>query len=149
MKKAGSLLLGVIVISMAICLSNQQKYEAKWELIDNRPIPQWFSDSKFGIFIHWGVYSVPAWGPLPADGADVYGCYAEWYWARLINKTDPVHQLFIDFHERNYGKDFSYPDFVHQFTAEMFCPDDWAKLFYDSGAKYVVLTSKHHEGFSL
>ena len=149
MKKVGLLLLSVIIISMAVNFSAKKKYEKKWEAIDNRPIPQWFSDSKFGIFIHWGIYSVPAWGPLPADGADVYGCYAEWYWARLINKTDPVHQLFIDFHEKNYGADFPYTEFVHQFTAEKFSPNDWAKLLYDSGAKYVVLTSKHHEGFTL
>ena len=58
----------------------QQKYEANWSSIDSRPIPQWFTNAKFGIFIHWGLYSVPAWGPLPSDGAGIYDCYAEWYW---------------------------------------------------------------------
>jgi alpha-L-fucosidase len=146
MRQATLFLLATI---LAVNLSAQQKYRANWESIDSRPIPQWFTDAKFGIFVHWGLYSVPAWGPLPADGANVYDCYAEWYWSQLSNENSPVHQLFVDFHEKHFGKNFAYQDFVHQFTCEMFRPDDWAKLFRESGAKYVVLTSKHHEGFAL
>ena len=146
MKHTGLFFLWIIFV---VNLSAQQKYQANWESINSRPIPQWFTNAKFGIFVHWGVYSVPSWGPLPADGAGVYDCYAEWYWSQLTNKKSPVHQLFVDFHDKHYGKNFAYPDFVNQFTAEMFRPDDWAKLFRDAGAKYVVLTSKHHEGFPL
>jgi alpha-L-fucosidase len=130
-------------------LPAQKKYEATWESIDSRPIPGWFTDAKFGIFIHWGLYSVPAWGPLPSDGASVYDCYAEWYWKRLADKGNKVNQLFADFHRRHYGEQFAYQDFVNQFTCELFKPADWAKLFREAGANYVVLTSKHHEGFAL
>ncbi len=127
----------------------QQKYEATWSSIDSRPIPQWFTDAKFGIFIHWGLYSVPAWGPLPSDGANIYDCYAEWYWAKLMDKNSSVNPLFTEFHRKNYGDNFAYQDFVKDFKCEMFKPDDWAKLFREAGARYVVLTSKHHEGFAL
>lgn len=127
----------------------QEKYEATWASIDKRPIPEWFSKAKFGIFIHWGLYSVPAWGPLPSDGADIYDCYAEWYWSKLLNKGSKVNPLFTAFHQKHYGDDFKYQDFVKDFKCEMFKPEEWAKLFNEAGARYVVLTSKHHEGFTL
>jgi alpha-L-fucosidase len=130
-------------------LPAQKKYEAVWESIDSRPVPGWFTNAKFGIFIHWGLYSVPAWGPLPADGASIYDCYAEWYWMRLLDKDNQVNPLFVDFHRRHYGEQFAYQDFVSRFTCELFKPADWAKLFREAGAKYIVLTSKHHEGFTL
>ncbi|HEY0740864.1 MAG TPA: alpha-L-fucosidase [Chryseosolibacter sp.] len=126
-----------------------QHYEANWSSIDSRPVPQWFTDAKFGIFIHWGVFSVPAWGPLPSDGASIYQCYAEWYWWRLNNPEDKAHSFFRNYHHKVYGADFRYQDFVKDFRAEMFDPGEWAKVFKSSGARYVVLTSKHHEGFTL
>ena len=130
-------------------MAAQQKYTADWASIDSRPIPKWFTDAKFGIFIHWGVYSVPSWGPLPSDGAGVYDCYAEWYWWKLMDKTNKVNPLFTAFHNKNYGENFKYQDFVKDFRCEMFEPAEWAKLFREAGARYVVLTSKHHEGFAL
>lgn len=126
-----------------------QRYEANWASIDSRPIPQWFTDAKFGIFIHWGLFSVPAWGPVQSDGASIYQCYAEWYWWRLKNPTDKAHQYFKSYHDKVYGSDFQYQDFVKDFRAEMFDPQEWAKILKGSGARYVVLTSKHHEGFTL
>ena len=137
------------IFAMNMLSINAQKYEANWLSIDNRPIPQWFTDAKFGIFIHWGLYSVPAWGPLPSDGAGVYDCYAEWYWSKLTSPNNPVNPLFTAFHNKNYGEDFKYQDFVKNFKCEMFKPADWAELFREAGARYVVLTSKHHEGFAL
>lgn len=100
------------------------------------------------FFIHWGLYSVPSWGP---DGSDVnvYDKYAEWYWNKLLNTGSRVNRYFREFHEKTYGKDFRYQDFVPFFKAELFDPDQWADLFRESGAGYVVLTSKHHEGFTL
>jgi len=124
----------------------QGRYTADWTSIDSRPVPEWYTDAKFGIFIHWGVYSVPAWGPLPKDGAKgIYECYSEHYWNRLINK----HPLFVKHHNEFYGENVKYQDFAPDFKCEMFEPDDWAKLFKDAGAKYVVLVSKHHDGYAL
>ena len=138
-------LAGMLVFNIAA----QQKYTSDWASIDSRPIPQWYTDAKFGIFIHWGLYSVPAWGPLPSDGAGIYDCYAEWYWWKLMDKNNKVNPLFTAFHNKNYGENFKYQDFVKDFTCEMFDPVGWAKLFREAGARYVVLTSKHHEGFAL
>jgi len=94
--------------TVIIPLSAQQRYTADWASIDSRPVPEWFTDAKFGIFICWGLYSVPSWGPLPSDGAGVYDCYAEWYWWRLMDKGSPVNHLFADFHNKNYGENFKY-----------------------------------------
>ncbi|MBC8233085.1 alpha-L-fucosidase [bacterium] len=112
-------------------------YEPNWESIDSRPIPKWYDEAKFGIFIHWGVYSVPAWAPK--------GTYAEWYWASMANKEGPTWK----FHVQNYGEKFKYQDFAPMFKAEMFDPDEWAECFKQSGARYIALTSKHHDGFCL
>ncbi len=112
-------------------------YEANWKSLDARPIPGWFDDAKFGIFIHWGLYSVPAWGPK--------GSYSEWYWDAMQNTNGATWK----FHLKNYGPNFKYQDFAPQFRAELFEPDQWADIFSRSGARYVVLTSKHHEGFCL
>ena len=123
-----------------------QNYKPTWESIDNRPVPEWFSDAKFGIFIHWGLFSVPSWGPTDAN---VYDKYAEWYWYKLMDTNSKVNKNFVEFHNTTYGESMKYQDFVKDFTCEMFEPNDWAKVFKASGAKYVVLTSKHHEGFTL
>ena len=119
----------------SICLS-AQTYQPNWESLDNRPVPQWFKDAKFGIFIHWGVYAVPGWSSK--------GNYAEWYQNGL--QTNDTARM--RFHKAKFG-DRSYYDLANDFKAELFNPDDWAKLFEKSGAKYIVLTSKHHDGFTL
>jgi alpha-L-fucosidase len=113
-----------------------QVYEANWESLDKRPVPQWYKDAKFGIFIHWGVYSVP--------GFRKKGEYAEWY----QNGLNTGDSSTIAYHKKKYG-DLSYYDLVGQFKAELFNPDEWASLIEKSGARYVVLTSKHHDGFAL
>lgn len=112
------------------------RYKPVWESLDKRPVPEWFVDAKFGIFIHWGVYSVPGWAPK--------GRYAEWYWYDMYNLPETKN-----FHRRTYGKNFQYQEFAPLFRAELFEPERWAELFFLSGAKYVVLTSKHHDGFCL
>lgn len=139
-----------ILILFAVLISASlfaQKYQNNWESINSRPVPGWFEDVKFGIFIHWGVYSVPSWAPANAD-IGVYAKYAEWYWKR-INGTEAADKLFRAYHNKMYGEDFLYQDFAPEFKAEHFDPENWAGIFKRAGAKYVVLTSKHHEGFTL
>ena len=126
-----------------------QTYQANWESLDRRSTPAWFSDAKFGIFIHWGVYSVPAYAPvIPGKLA-----YAEWYWHAMTEGQKPLAGALEagtwEMHKKLYGADYPYADFAAQFRAELFEPSHWADVFQRSGAKYVVLTSKHHEGFAL
>lgn len=124
----------------------QTIYTPDWESIDKRPIPSWFQDAKFGIFIHWGLYSVPAWSPK--------GTYAEWYQYWLENKTLFGNGNFkgdeiYNYHQKTYGKDFTYVDFAALFKAQDYNATEWVNLFVESGAKYAVLTTKHHDGFAL
>ncbi len=74
------IILFILLIHTGIAVNAQ--FEATWESIDSRPIPAWFEDAKFGIFIHWGLYSVPSYSPTVRDGVGVYQRYAEWYWRR-------------------------------------------------------------------
>jgi alpha-L-fucosidase len=130
---------------------NAQSYSAiSWEALDRRPIPDWFRDAKFGIFIHWGVYSVPAWAPVDADNNLRY---AEWYWHSLTTgKSLPEGApdgATWRFHQRVFGANFAYEDFAPLFRAELFDSEQWAETLLAAGARYVVLTSKHHDGFAL
>ena len=140
----------LIVVFLLLGSLSAQKYEPTWDSLDQRPTPEWFRDAKFGIFIHWGTYSVPAYAPvLPGKLA-----YAEWYWNAMTHgKDDPqaddLQKGTWAFHQKVYGAEFPYQNFAPQFRAELFDPDHWADVFARSGAKYVVLTSKHHEGFAL
>ena len=139
----------LLLFCTGFLLANAQtNYSANWESIDSRPVPKWFTDAKFGIFIHWGLYSVPSWAPVDPQ-LSVGAKYAEWYWWRINGDKTAVGDAFRKFHLANYGDKFKYQDFAGQFKAELFKPEQWADLFAASGAKYVVLTSKHHEGFTL
>lgn len=132
----------LIVALFTFCAASAQTFQPNWASLNTRKMPEWFQQDKFGIFIHWGVYAVPAYAPVIPNSGD---SYAEWYWYRLQEKN----KNFTAFHNKMYGADFLYPQFEKQFKAEMFNPDQWADVFKKSGAKYVVLTSKHHEGYCL
>src|SRR6476469_2448251 len=113
-------------------------YQATDASLGGHESPYWFDDAKFGIFVHWGVYSVPAWSP-PGEQ------YAEWYWRWMKDPDNAVHA----YHARTYGESFAYDDFIPMFTAAKFDPAAWVRLFQAAGAKYYVLTAKHHEVFAL
>ncbi len=133
-------------------------YAPTWESVSSHPLPDWYDDAKLGIFLHWGLYSVPGWAPQVADiqqllkekgPADMLrdNPYAEWY----LN-TSRIEGSPTWYHHREiYGPDAAYDDFVAAFdegtaTADM---DAIAATCRDAGAGYVVLTTKHHEGFCL
>ena len=113
--------------------------EASWESLDEHATPQWFRDAKFGIFIHWGVYSVPA----ICDTST----YSEWYQHWL--DTNSHGGLVKKFHDKWYGEDFAYREFAEQFRCELWDPAEWARIFKRAGADYIVITSKHHDGFCM
>jgi alpha-L-fucosidase len=144
MKKPALLALAVLP---AVCAVAQNRVEPKWESIDKRPTPAWFEDAKLGIFIHWGVYSVPSFAPRTE--VSTYARYSEWYWKRLATPDMEGHRQFREFHDRVYGPGVKYQDFAPQWKAEMYDPVQWADTFERAGARYVVLTSKHHDGFCL
>ncbi len=136
----------LLLLSLFPFSSKPQIYTPDWVSLDKRPSPAWFKDAKFGIFIHWGLYSVPSWSPK--------GTYEEWYKYWLDNKKlfgngDFKGTEVYDYHSKTYGKDFEYANFAQMFKAQDYDPEAWAKLFLEAGAKYVVLTTKHHEGFAL
>jgi len=115
---------------------NEPKYLPTWESLSrHEQAPDWFKDSKFGIYFHWGVYSVPAFE-------------TEWYPYHLYRDERPE---FAKYHEENYGslKEFGYHDFIPMFKAEKFDPEDWAELFEKSGAKFAGPVAQHHDGFAM
>jgi alpha-L-fucosidase len=127
---------------LALAYPQSRRYQGTWDSIDSRPSPGWYTDAKFGIFIHWGVYAVPSYAPLHSKGETMY---AEWYWNSLNQSGSSTRK----FHDRVYGPNFQYFDFAPLFKAEFYDPGHWADVFQRAGAKYVALTSKHHEGFTL
>lgn len=109
-------------------------YRADWNSLSAYRVPEWYKDAKFGIFIHWGVYSVPAFGN-------------EWYSRNMYIQGSPE----FEHHRKTYGdqKDFGYKDFIPLFKAERFEPKEWAELFKKAGARYVVPVAEHHDGFQM
>jgi alpha-L-fucosidase len=127
----------VLLFFLSICISAQSQVSPNWESINERGYPQWFNDAKLGIFIHWGVYSVPSYATKEG--------YAEWFY-RGLSSGDTSR---INFQKKVYGENFTYADYARLFKAELFKADEWADLFKKSGAKYVLLVSKHHDGYCL
>ncbi|XP_033755187.1 alpha-L-fucosidase-like [Pecten maximus] len=124
--------VGLVCILFAVTASVAVKYEPNWASLDSRPLPPWFDEAKVGIFLHWGVFSVPAYK-------------SAWFWYYWHNRE----KSYVEFMEDNYPPSFTYADFAPDFHASLYDPDYWADIFEDSGAKYVVLVTKHHEGFTM
>jgi len=127
-------------------------YDATIQSLDQHPVPQWFDDAKLGIFIHWGLYSVPGWAPLTkVDFTNPNflktNPYAEWYYNSVRIDGSPTQT----YDREHYGPNHDYYAFAETFDSESrkWDPDVWARVFKDAGAKYVVLTTKHHEGYTL
>jgi alpha-L-fucosidase len=109
-------------------------FQPDWQSLSTYEVPEWYRDAKFGIFIHWGVYSVPAFG-------------SEWYPREMYIEGSEINKH----HLATYGPltSFGYKDFIPMFKAEKFDPQAWAKLFKESGARYVVPVFEHHDGFAM
>lgn len=125
-------LLLVVVVETVVLLVKCEKYqvitadepvyEPNWDSLDSRPLPSWFDSAKIGIFLHWGVYSVPTTG-------------TEWFWYYF---REQHQQQYIEYMSKNFKPGFTYQEFAPQFTAEHFDANEWAKLFEQSGAKYAL-----------
>ena len=134
-------LVPVLLLAMNSPFTTPAAAEDPWKSIDDRANPAWWGEAKFGLFIHWGPYAVPAFS-APGE-------YAEWYWRALKDPQRDDHEAVKAFHAATYGSDFDYQDFAPRFAAELFDAEAWARTFPRSGAGYIVITSKHHDGFAL
>ena len=143
--------------------ASPRRYQSNWASLTQHATPKWFEDAKLGIFIHYGLYSVPAWAPTAKltergeidwskfrpDLSDWFANdpYAEWYMNTMAIKGSPTWKHHIE----TYGEKFSYLDFIPMFNREAakWNPDQWAELFKEVGARYIVPTTRHHDGFKL
>lgn len=107
-------------------------YKDNWESLSAYPVPLWYKNAKFGIFIHWGAYTVPAY-------------FSEWYIRLMYYKCNPVYWH----HNRVYGKKYSYRNFINEFTAPNFNASEWISLCKNAGAKYVMPVAEHHDGYKM
>ncbi len=132
------LLCGILLLSCTAKKENKivsGPFTADWEsLSKHNPAPDWFLDAKFGIYFHWGIYSVPAFS-------------TEWYPRRMHEPGSIENKHHIE----TYGQptEFGYPDFVPMFKAEKFNSEEWADLFARAGARFAGLVAEHHDGFSM
>ena len=141
MKK--KLLLLTLMLSFGISIvsraqSQDMPFQPTWESLSNYQCPNWFRDAKFGIFIHWGVYSVPA-----------YGC--EWYPRLMYSDTVTWGLNYYQYHVKTWGTPdkFGFKDFIPMFKAEKFDANQWVELFKKAGAIYIIPVAEHHDGFPM
>lgn len=115
-----------------------ERYTYDWESLRKAPVPDWLEQAKFGIFIHWGPYAVPGWSDEKT--------YAEWYSTRMY--CDSSYRAY---HEKTYGPiaEHGYKEFIPKFKGENFDANQWADILKASGAKYVIPTAEHHDGFAM
>lgn len=155
----GKTAFGAALLGGSANLSGQEspkpvRFEADWASIRRHEVPEWYRNAKLGIFVHWGLYSVPAWAPPTGELGKVdwstwftRNPYAEWYLNTLRIPDSPTRKH----HNSTWGENYDYYDFAKLFNEKTAAwnPESWAKLFARTGARYVVLTTKHHDGFRL
>lgn len=131
-----TLIIGSLVFACTTTPEVKEKYKPTWNSLSAHQIPEWFKDAKFGIYTHWGIYSVPAKGP---NGS--------WYPHNMYKKGTDQYE----YHVENYGdpSEFGYKDFLPMFKAENFDADEWAELFLKAGARFAGPVAEHHDGFPL
>ena len=112
-----------------------------WDDLNRRPYPQWFSDAKLGIFVHWGLYSVPAYA-----GKEGYG---EWLYKGLMSRDPGRMRAMSYFADTSLPVREMYAQLTDHWHGELWQPQEWARLFREAGARYVVLVTKHHDGYCL
>lgn len=153
LKSFAAIFAGILSFGMLSFAQAPTHYEPSLESLDQHPLPQWYAGAKLGIFIHWGLYSVPGWAPINHPEHDFssndyikYDPYAEWYLNTMRVPGSPT----AEYHKQHYGN-LGYYDFAPMFNLQTkkWNPDKMAAVFKMAGARYVVLTSKHHEGFTL
>lgn len=132
-KTIRTLVVGLFLLTVS--MTQAQAQQVDMDKPTTRPIPKWFNEAKFGIFVVWGPYSVPSYS---------HGGYAEWYWKH--SQSDSASKAF---HEKVYGKDFPYEKFADEFKPVFFDPDAWCELFAKSGARYVITTANYHDGYAM
>lgn len=115
--------------------------EPTWESLNERGYPQWFQDAKLGIFVHWGLYSVPAYASKEG--------YGEWFYRGLMMKEPERMRMMSYYTDTNQPVFDQYKELTKYWHAELWNPEEWADLFQSAGAKYVVLVTKHHDGYCL
>ena len=137
-KHVKNLVLAMIMIISCSNLKSQEMFQPDWESLSKYQCPEWYKDAKFGIFIHWGVYSVPAFG-------------TEWYPRWMYKDTLAWGVNYFHPQIKRYGTQdtFGYKNFIPLFKAEKFNPEQWAEIFKKSGAKYVIPVAEHHDGFAM
>ena len=118
-------------------VANRGPFQPSWDSLADYQIPEWYQDAKFGLFIHWGVYSVPAYGN-------------EWYPREMYNAENSRKNIY-EHHRNTYGppSEFGYKDFIPRFKAVEFDADAWVDLFREAGAKYIIPVAEHHDGFPM
>ncbi|XP_041349241.1 alpha-L-fucosidase-like [Gigantopelta aegis] len=114
-----------------LLVASGKRYEPNWNSLQSRPLPPWYDEAKYGIFIHWSVFSVPSY-------------VSAWFWYAWEVQKNPA---IVKYMEDNFPPGFTYADFAPMFTTEFFNADEWVDLFKDAGAKFIVFVTKHHEGY--